>query len=101
MAAENTTRPRSCKADEGVAPGRIVGREARAGDRDQTAAVGAGAPSAEAICRKAASAMRPIDIRHRREWRVHQHDARDDAGVEMIVDLRGVEARDGRCRERE
>ena len=30
MAAEKTTRPRSCKPDEGVAPGRIVGREARA-----------------------------------------------------------------------
>ena len=27
-----------------------------------------------------------------REWRVHQHDARDDAGIEMIIDLRGVEA---------
>ena len=36
-----------------------------------------------------------IDIRERRERRVHQHDARNDAGVEMIVDLRGVEAGDG------
>ena len=54
--------------------------------------------SAEAIWRSAASAMRPIDIRHRRERRVHQHDARRDAGVEMIVDLRGVEARDGDAR---
>ena len=36
-----------------------------------------------------------IDVRERRERRVHQHDARNDAGVEMIVDLRGVEAGDG------
>ena len=36
-----------------------------------------------------------IDMRDRRERRVHQHDARHDAGVEMIVDMRGVEPRDG------
>ena len=36
-----------------------------------------------------------IDMGARRERRVHQHDARRDAGVEMIVDLRGVEAGDG------
>ena len=36
-----------------------------------------------------------IDIRERGERRVHEHDARNDAGVEMIVDLRGVEAGDG------
>ena len=35
-----------------------------------------------------------IDMGHRREWRVHQHDARRDSGVEMIVDMRGVEAGD-------
>ena len=37
----------------------------------------------------------PIDIRHRREGRVHQDDARHDGGIEMIVDLRRVEAGDG------
>ena len=42
----------------------------------------------------------PIDVRHRREWRVHQNHARRDAGVEMIVDLRRVEAGDGDARER-
>ena len=41
----------------------------------------------------------PIDIRHRREGRVHQDDARRDPGVEMIVDLRRVEAGDGDARE--
>ena len=41
----------------------------------------------------------PIDIRHRRERRVHQNHARRDGGVEMIVDLRRVEAGDGDARE--
>ena len=36
-----------------------------------------------------------IDVGHHREGRVHQHDARRDAGAEMIVDLRGVETGDG------
>ena len=36
-----------------------------------------------------------IDVGERRERRVHNHDARSDAGVEMIVDLRGVETCDG------
>ena len=35
-----------------------------------------------------------IDVGERGERRIHQHDARRDAGVEMIVDLRGVEAGD-------
>lgn len=39
------------------------------------------------------------DVRHRREWRVHQHDRRDHSRVQMIVDLRCVEARD--CDRRE
>ena len=34
----------------------------------------------------------PIDIRHRREGRVHHDDARRDRGIQMIVDLRRVEA---------
>jgi hypothetical protein len=40
----------------------------------------------------------PVDIRHRRKGRVHQHDARRDRGVEMIVDLRCIEARDSDTR---
>lgn len=35
------------------------------------------------------------DVRHDRERRVHQHDARHDGGIEVIVDLRGVEAGGG------
>ena len=32
-----------------------------------------------------------VDVGDGREWRVHQHDAGDDAGVEMIVDVGGIE----------
>ena len=79
------------QADEGVAPGRIVGREARAGDGDKPSAVGEprqrGSDMAE---RRIGHA--PLDMRRRRERRVHQNDGRRDARVEMIVDMRGVEA---------
>ena len=40
MAAEKTTRPRSCSRTKASRPGRIVGREIRAGDRHQPAAIG-------------------------------------------------------------
>ena len=39
-----------------------------------------------------------LDVRKRRERRVHQHDARRDAGIEMIVDMRRIEAGDGNGR---
>ncbi len=35
-----------------------------------------------------------LDIRHDRERRIHQHDARYDRGIEVIVDLGRVEAGD-------
>ncbi len=38
------------------------------------------------------------DVCHGREWRVHQHDGGDGSRREMIVDLGGVEARDGDSR---
>ena len=41
----------------------------------------------------------PVDIGERRERRVHQHDGGGDAGVEMVVDPGGVEARDADIRE--
>jgi len=40
-----------------------------------------------------------FDIRYRREGRVHQDDARAQACVEMIVDLRGIKASDWAARE--
>ena len=39
-----------------------------------------------------------LDMGHDRERRVHQHHCRDQAGIEMIVDLGGVEAGDGQGR---
>jgi hypothetical protein len=36
-----------------------------------------------------------VDIRHCGEWRVHQHDGKRHRSVEMIVDLRRIEATDG------
>ena len=80
--------------DEGVAPGRGVRPEVRAGDRHQPPAVG------ETRERRSDVAIGGVghaagDVRHRREGRVHQHDARNGGRIEMIVDLRGVEARDG------
>jgi len=79
------------QAHESVGPCGIVGCEGRAGDRDQAAAFG---QSRQRRCDVAQSRVghAPIDMGDRRERRVHQHDARDDAGIEMIVDLRGVEA---------
>ena len=56
--------------------------------------------SAERIWRSAGVSHAAVDMRHRRKRRVHQDDARADAGVEMIVDLRRVEARDGQAGEK-
>ena len=84
--------------DEGVAPGRRLGREVRAGDRDQPPAVGEprqrGGDMAKA--------------RHRPCGRSTFAIAENGgfisttlgvmAAIEVIVDLRGVEARDGEAR---
>ena len=94
MAAENTTRPRSCSRTKASRPRRIVGRAVRAGDRDQSAAIGETRERRGDVAQGGVGHA-AIDVRDRGEWRVHQHDARNDAGVEMIVDLRGVEAGDG------
>ena len=49
----------------------------------------------------AVSATRPSTLAIDRERRVHQHDAGRDGGIEMIVDLRRVEAGDGNGRKEE
>ena len=79
------------KANKGIAPGRRLGAEVRARDCDQTAAVG------ETRQRRSDMAIGGIrhpaaDVRHRRERRVHQHGGRRDGAIEVIVDLRRVEA---------
>ena len=86
------------QAREGVGPGWIVGREARSGDRDETPAF-AQPRQGRGDMAKRRVRHAPIDVRHRREGRVHQNHARRNPGVEMIVDLCRVEAGDGDARE--
>ena len=78
---------------EGLAPAWMVGMKVRAGDRDQSA------PGRKPSQRRADMAHRrigcaPVDMRHRRERRVHQDHARDHVRGEQIVDVRGVMPRD-------
>jgi hypothetical protein len=85
------------QANEGVAPGRGVRSEVRAGDRHRPPAVG------ETRERRGDVAIGGVghmagDVGHRREGRVHQHDGRDRCGIKVIVDLGGIEARDGNGR---
>jgi hypothetical protein len=86
-------RPTLLKRDESVGPGGIVRRKVRARDGDEPPAIGEAregrADVAERGVRHAA-----IDMGDGRKRRVHQDDARADVGVEMIVDLRRIEARD-------
>ena len=66
------------QASEGVGPSWIVGREARSGDRDETPAF-AQPRQGRGDMAKRRVRHAPIDIRHRRERRVHQNHARRDA----------------------
>ena len=82
------------KPGEGVPPGRHIRSEARPGDGDEPPAIGQtrqcrGDMTIGGVGHSAG------DVRHHREWRVHQHNARHDAGIEMVVDLGRVEARGG------
>ena len=45
---------------------------------------------ADPTCRNAASRHLAIDMNRGRERWVHQHDTRHDAGIEVVVDVRGV-----------
>lgn len=77
----------------GCGPGRRVGREVRAGDGDETAA-GREARKRRGDMAEGGVDHPALDIGHDGERRVHQHDGWQNAGVEMIVDLRRVEAGD-------
>ena len=81
------------QAGEGIPPVRCVWREVRPGDRHQPSA------GSKAGQRRGDMAIAGVghpagDIRHCREWWVHQHHARDRRTIQMIVDLGGVEAGD-------
>ena len=72
------------------------GARPRAGDGDEAPAIGK-ARQRRADVAKRGVRHAAIDMRDRRKRRVHQDDARADVGVEMIVDLRRIEARDGKA----
>ena len=77
------------QADEALAPGRLIGTDIMAGDGDEPSALG------ETRQRRADMADRgfgkaPLDMGRGREGRVHQHHARPDRRIEMVVDLLGV-----------
>ena len=83
--------------EEAVQPGRQLGREIRAGDRHQPTA------RRKPRQRRGDVAIGGVgdatgDVRHDGERRVHDDHAGDGGVIEMIVDLGGVEARDGDAR---
>ncbi|HUZ13209.1 MAG TPA: hypothetical protein VMU93_10200, partial [Caulobacteraceae bacterium] len=84
------------KPDEAVAPGGIVGGEVGAGDGDQAATLGEARQRRGDMAQGGVGDL-AVHMRRGREGRIHQHDARSDAGVEVIVDMRGVIAGDGRA----
>ena len=94
MAAREDDAPAFLQPDEGIAPDRIVRGTTRPGDCDQPTAFGEPRQGRRDMPQGSVGHA-AIDVGDGREWRVHQHDAWRDAGVEMIVDMRGVEARDG------
>ena len=89
--------PTRLQFGKGAGPGRIVRREAGAGDCHQPPT------RSEARQRRGDVAEggvgdTALDVRERRERRVHQHNVGAEARVEVIVDLRCVEARNWRRR---
>ena len=86
--------PTFLQPDEGIGPDRIVRGTTRPGDCDQPAAFGEPRQGRRDMPQGSVGHA-AIDVGDGREWRVHQHDAWRDTGIEMIVDMRGVEARDG------
>ena len=94
MAAVKTTRPRSCNRMKASRQTGLSGRTTRPGDCDQPAAFGEPRQGRRDMPQGSVGHA-AIDVGDDREWRVHQHDAWRDAGVEMIVDMGGVEACDG------
>ena len=79
------------KADEGLAPQWMVGREAGAGNRDEASALGKSRKRRRDMA-QGGIGDRTVDMRRSREWRIHQHDARAQRIVQMVVDLSRVVA---------
>ena len=86
------------QAHEGVAPGRVVRREARLRDGDEAPAFGQARKRGRHVPERRVGPA-PVDVGERRERRVHQNDREADARVEVVVDLGRVEAGDVDVRE--
>lgn len=84
MVAENTTRPRSCSRTKASRQAGLSGAKL--------------APQARRDMAERRVHHATVDIGHRRERRVHQHDTRNETQVEVIVDLSRVEADGGDVR---
>ena len=84
--------PTFLQSDEGIAPDRMVRGTTGPGDRDQPAALGQPRQGRRDVP-QGGIGHAAIDVGNGREWRIHQHNAGSDAGSQMIVDVRGVEAR--------
>ena len=78
---------------EGVAPGRVVGGQTRAGDGDQSTPVGQARQSRRHVTQGGVGDP-ALDMGPGREGRVHQDDGGDHRGVEVVVDVGGVEPAD-------
>ena len=90
--------PALLQLHEAVAPGGIVGGEIGAGDRNQAAALGEPRQRGRDVPQRRVGDA-PLDMRRHGKWRVHQHDARPDSRIEMIVNVGGIETRDGKAGE--
>ncbi|WP_300576465.1 hypothetical protein [Phenylobacterium sp.] len=78
---------------EGVAPGRIMRRQARAGDGDQSTPLGQAGQSRRHVTQGGVGDT-SLDMGPSREGRVHQDDGGDHRSVEVVVDVGGVEPAD-------
>ena len=86
------------KAYEGIAPRGAVRRQARLRDGDEASAFGKTRQRGRDMAhRRVCSA--PIDVGKRRERRVQQDDGGSDVDIEVVVDLRRVEAGHSHMRE--
>jgi hypothetical protein len=86
------------QADEGLAPSWSLRCKPRAGDDDEASAVCQACQSRADMPERGVGRTASY-THHHREGRVHDHDAGTDGWCQMVVDLRGINARDGCCRE--
>ena len=75
--------------DEGFRPGGIVGRDVCPGDGDEASTFAKTCERRGDVPERRVGHL-SIDMDRHRKWRIHQHDARHDAGVEVIVDVGGI-----------